>query len=66
MENFIKESKSKVVNANQLQLYVLAYNLFNYFRRLVLPMRMKKRQIDTIRLKQLKIASKIVKATRYI
>lgn len=77
MENFIKESKSgfgfastgsksKVVNANRLQLHVLAYNLFNCFRRLVLPKSMKKMQIDTIRLKLLKIASKIIKAARYI
>ena len=44
MENFIKEgkdgfdfsaisSKAKHVNANRLQLHVLAYNLFNWFRR---------------------------------
>lgn len=43
MENFIKEGKggfdfaavrssTKVVNANRLQLHVLAYNLFNWFR----------------------------------
>lgn len=42
MENFIKESKngfdftavsssSKVVNANRLQVYALAYNIFNWF-----------------------------------
>lgn len=77
MENFIKESKngfdfastpsrSKLVNANHLLLHVLAYNLFNYFKRLVLPKSMRKMQIDTIRLKLLKIASKIVKAARYI
>lgn len=77
MENFIKEGKSgfnfastpskdKVVNANHLLLHVLAYNLFNYFKRLVLPENMKKMLIDTIRLKLLKIASKVVKAARYI
>lgn len=77
MENIIKESKSgfgfastgsksKVVNANRLGLHVLAYNLFNCFRRLVLPKSMKKMQIDTIRLKLLKVASKIIKAARYI
>ena len=77
MENFIKEGKSgfdfastpskdKVVNANHLLLHVLAYNLFNCFKRLVLPESMKKMLIDTIRLKLLKIASKIVKAARYI
>lgn len=48
MENFIKESKSgfnfesmssnsKIVNENRLQLCMLAYNLFNWFKRLVLP-----------------------------
>lgn len=48
MENFIRESKygfhmdsmsshSMVVNANKLQISMLAYNLFNWFRRLVLP-----------------------------
>lgn len=47
MENFIKEGKagfdfssvsshSKVVNANRLQVHALAYNLFNWFRRLAL------------------------------
>lgn len=77
MENFIKESKggfdfactpskSKIVNTNRLQLHVLAYNLFNFFRRFALPKSMRKMQIDTIRLKLLKIASKIVKAARYI
>ena len=47
MENFIQErksefdfsavsSRSKVVNANHLQVHILAYNLFNWFRQLVL------------------------------
>lgn len=51
MENFIKEGKSgfdfaavsshsKVVNANRMRLHMLAYNLFNWFRRLVLPANM--------------------------
>lgn len=77
MENFIKEckngfdfastgSKSKTINANRLQLHVLAYNLFNFFRRLVLPKNMIKMQIDTIRLKLIKIASKIIRSARYI
>lgn len=77
MENFIKECKSgfnfnstssrdKMVNENRLQLHVLAYNLFNWFRRLVLPKSMNKMQIDTIRLKLFKIASKVVHSARYI
>ena len=41
----------KVVNANRLQVHELAYNLFNWFRWQVLPARMKKQQVDTIRLK---------------
>lgn len=62
MENFIKECKSgfdfasvsspsKLVNANRLQIHSLAYNLFNWFRRLALAVSMRKQRIDTIRLK---------------
>ena len=77
MENFIKESKngfdftavsssSKIVNANRLQIHALAYNIFNWFKRLVLPAQMRKQQIDTIRLKLLKVAAKAVHSARYI
>ncbi len=77
MENFIKESKngfnfastsshSKIVNANRLQLHVLAYDLFNWFRRLVLPKSMRKMQVNTIRLKLIKIASRVIHTARYI
>ncbi|MGN0333364.1 MAG: IS1380 family transposase [Lachnospiraceae bacterium] len=77
MENFIKECKSgfdlsavsshsKVVNANRMRLHMLAYNLFNWFRRLVLPSNMRKQQVDTIRLKLMKIAAKAVRSARYI
>lgn len=71
MEIFIKESKngfdfaavssfSKVVNANRLQIHALACNIFNWFKRLALSATMRKQQIDTIRLKLLKIAAKVV------
>jgi len=77
MENFIGEckegfdfasvsSKSKVVNANRLQLHTLVYNIFNLFRRLVLPKQMSKHLIDTVRLKLLKIATKVARSGRYI
>lgn len=77
IENFIKEGKigfdfssvssySMVVNANRLQVHALAYNLFNWFRRLVLSANMRKQRIDTIRLKLLKIAAKAVHSARYI
>jgi hypothetical protein len=76
MENFIKEGKSgfdfssmsshsMIVNANRLQLHVLAYNLFNWFRRLALAANMRKQRIDTIRLKLLKVAAKAVRSARY-
>ncbi|KXB57285.1 hypothetical protein HMPREF1866_01523 [Lachnoanaerobaculum saburreum] len=50
-ENFIKESKTgfdfasvssytRIVNANRLQIHALAYNIFNWFRRLALSANM--------------------------
>ena len=76
MENFIKEgkdgfdfsavsSKSKIVNANRLRLHALAYNLFNWFRRLALAANMRKLRIDTVRLKLMKIAARAVHSARY-
>ena len=77
MENFIKECKSgfdmsyvssssMIVNANRVQIHALAYNLFNWFRRLTLPESMRKDRIDTVRLKLLKIAARIVRSARYL
>ena len=77
MENFIKESKSgfdfasvsshpRIVNANRLQVHALAYNIFNWFRRLALSANMRKQRIDTVRLKLQKIAAKVVRSARYI
>ena len=76
MENFIKESKSgfdfasvsshnRIVNANRLQVHALAYNVFNWFRRLALSANMRKQRIDTVRLKLMKIAVKAVRSARY-
>ena len=77
MENFIKESKSgfdfasvsshkRIVNANRLQIHALAYNIFNWFRRLALSANMRKQRINTVRLKLLKIAAKVIRSARYI
>ena len=77
MENFIKESKSridfatvsnnsKIVNSNHMRFHIFVYNLFNWFRRLVLPANMRKQQVDTIRLKLIKIAARAVRSARYI
>ena len=77
MENFIKENKSgsdfasvsshtRMVNANRLQVHALAYNIFNWFRRMALSENMRKQRIDTVRLKLMKIAAKVVRSARYI
>ena len=77
MENFIKECKSgfdmeyvssssQIVNANRVQIHALAYNLFNWFRRLALPAKLRKDRIDTLRLKLIKIAARIVRSARYM
>lgn len=77
MENFIKECKlgfhmnsmsshSMITNANKLQLCMLAYNLFHWFRRLTLSPKLRKMQIDTIRIKLIKIAAKLVHSSRYL
>ena len=76
MENFIKESKNgfdfasvsshtRIVNANRLQVHALAYNVFNWFRRLALSANMRKQRIDTVCLKLLKIAAKVIHSARY-
>ena len=76
MENFIKEGKSgfdfgavssrtEVVNANRFQIHALSYNIFNWFRRLALPETMRKLMVDTIRLKLMKIASRLVSSGGY-
>ena len=77
MENYIKESKngfdftaisshSKMVNANRLQLHALAYNLFNWFKRLVLPVQIRKQTVDTIRMRLLRIAARAVHSAGYV
>lgn len=76
MENFIKECKSgfgcdrvcsssMIVNANRLMVHVLSYNLFNWFRRIVLPKSLSKLNVDTLRIKILKVASRVVSQARY-
>lgn len=77
MENFIKEckndfdfaatsSKSMAVNNNRLQIHGLSYNIFNAMRRLVFPSRLQKAQMGTIRMKLIKIASRVVRHGRKI
>ena len=72
MENYIKEGKngfdfsavsssSMIVNSNRLQLHAIAYNIINWMRRLVFPDTMQDATIDTIRLRLIKIASRIIR-----
>ena len=56
----------QIVNANRVLIHALAYLLFNLFRRLVLPDKLRKDRIDTLRMKLIKIAARIVRSARYI
>ena len=53
-------------NQVRLQLFVLAYNLGNFLRRLALPMSVKHWSLTTMRDKLVKIGAKIVRHARYV
>lgn len=75
MENYIKEAKngfyldkmnshSFQVNEVKMMLSLLAYNLTNWLRTLCFPEEQKTMQIETIRTRIIKVASKLVKSGR--
>jgi hypothetical protein len=75
MENYIKEAKngfrldrmnshSFQVNEVKMMLSLLSYNLTNWLRTLCFPKEQKNIQIDTIRTRIIKVASKLVKSGR--
>ncbi|MDR7076071.1 hypothetical protein J2Y03_001074 [Neobacillus niacini] len=75
MENYIKEAKngfgldkmnshSFQVNEVKMILSLLAYNLTNWLRTLCFPEEQKNMQIETIRTRIIKVASKLVKSGR--
>lgn len=75
MENYIKEAKngfdfdkmnshSYLTNEVKMILSLLAYNLTNWLRTLCFPEGQKSMQIDTIRTRLIKVASKLVKSGR--
>ncbi len=75
MENYIKEAKngfgfdnmnshSYQVNEVKMMLSLLAYNLTNWLRTLCFPKEQKTMQIETIRTRISKVASKLVKSGR--
>lgn len=75
MENYIKEAKngfgldrmnrhSFQVNEVKMMLSLLAYNFTNWLRTLSFPKKQKNMQIETIRTRLIKVASKLVKSGR--
>lgn len=75
MENYIKEAKngfqwdkmnshSFQVNETKMMLSLLAYNLTNWLRTLCFPEAQKNMEIQTIRTRIIKVASKLVKSGR--
>ena len=76
-EQWIKEGKNAVKwtrlschdfvdNQVRLQLFVLAYNLGNFLRRLALPHAVKHWSLTTLRDKLVKIGAKVVRHSRYV
>ena len=55
-----------VDNQVRLQLFVLAYNLGNFLRRLVLPRSVAHWSLTTLREKLVKIGAKVVRHARYV
>ncbi len=55
-----------VDNQVRLQLFVLAYNLGNFLRRLALPKSIKDWSLRTMREKLVKIGAKVVSHARYV
>ncbi len=53
-------------NQVRLQLFLLAYNLANFLRRLALPNRVREWSLTTLRDKLIKIGAKVVRHSRYV
>lgn len=77
VENRIEEVKNQlhlsripsgdfVANACYFQIVLLAYNLVNWFRRLVLSAELRRAEIETLRWKILTIAAKVVERSRQV
>ncbi len=76
-KQWIKEGKNAVTwtrlschdfkdNQVRLQLFVLAYNLGNFLRRLALPEEVRQWSLATLREKLIKIGAKVVRHARYV
>ncbi len=53
-------------NQVRLQLFVLAYNLGNFLRRLALPTSVKHWTLTTLLVKLIKIGTKVVRHSKYV
>ena len=60
----LDEELTEITREN-MAYYAVAYNIFNWFRRLALPDTMRKLMVDTIWLKLMKIASRLVSLGGY-
>jgi len=76
-EQWIKEGKHAIKwtrlscrqfkdNTVRLQLFVLAYNLSNFLRRLALPKSIRHWSLTTLKEKLVKIGAKVVRHSRYV
>ena len=65
--NWTKLSRHDFIdNQVRLQMFVLAYNLGNFLRRLALPKKIKDWSFRTLQVKLIKIGAKVVKRSRYV
>jgi len=58
--------KHFISNQVRLGLFVLAYNLGNFLRRLVLPGKIKHWSLRTLHVKLIKIGTKVLRQSRYV
>ena len=63
--SYLVDELDEITKNNKVE-HALAYNIFNWFRRPSLSANMRKQRIDTVRLKLLKIAAKVIRSARYI
>ena len=66
MKSFLRYCQHCVPNQVRLALFVLAYNLGNFLRRLVLPRRIKHWSLRSLLTKLIKIGAKVVRHSRVV
>ena len=66
MKSLLRDCQHFVPNQVRLALFVLAYNLDNFLRRLVLPRRIKHWSLRSLLTKLIKIGAKVVRHSRIV